>query len=317
MKHTAGLGFLFALTTAVLWGAVPLAMTPLVAHIDAVTISWFRFAVAGVVLGAFFAASGRLYRLRFDWRTVAWPFGIAVLGLVGNSLFYVQSLHYITAPVAQVVVQVAPVLLMLGSLWLFGERFGALQWGGFALLLAGITIFCFDRLRIAGTGAEVFGVGVVLMVVAALAWAAYGLAQKRLLQYLAPQAVLMGIYLAGALLLLPASSPGVVATLGRGELALLGFLALNTLVGYGSFAEALKCWDASRVGAVLALQPVVTLAGAVAGTQLLPAWFASSSLTMTAVVSCLAVVAGSAICALGGNAHASVRRRLEPAAGGG
>lgn len=284
-RRSATLGLLFAATTALLWGAVPLAMAPLVAHVDAATISWFRFAVAGALLGAFFAASGRLRLPRARWRGVAAPFVLAVAGLVGNSVFYVQSLHFIAAPVAQTVVQVAPVLLMLGSLWLFGERFAALQWGGFVLL------------------------------VAALAWTVYGLAQKRLLLQVPAQLVLMGIYLASAVLLLPASSPGVVATLGGDELLLLlAFLALNTLIAYGAFAEALKHWDAARVGAVLALQPIVTLAGEAVAGRVLPAWFAPARLTAFAVVACLAVVAGSAICALGGAPGA---KRLEPLAGDG
>lgn len=314
MRQHSGLGFLFALTTAVLWGAVPLAMTPLVAHMDAMTISWYRFAFSGVFLGAFFAATGRL-RLPPGgiWRVAVLPFVIAVAGLVMNSLFYVQSLHYIAAPVAQVVVQVAPVLLMLGSLWMFGERFGILQWGGFLLLLAGIVVFCFERLRLAGNGAQLFGSGVMLMLVAAFAWAFYGLAQKQLLRYLPAQLILMGIYLASALLLLPTTSLGVVVTLDRGELVLLGFLALNTLVAYGAFAEALKHWEASRVGAVLATQPIVTLLGAVAGAHFLPRWFAPAPLTATAVAACLAVVAGSVICALGGDLRYA-SRRLEPVA---
>ena len=44
------LGFGLALLTAVLWGAVPLAMTPLLSSLDPVTVSWFRYAGAGGVL---------------------------------------------------------------------------------------------------------------------------------------------------------------------------------------------------------------------------------------------------------------------------
>ena len=71
------LGFWLALTTAVLWGAVPLAMTPLIAHLDAVTISWFRFASSGLCLLAFFAARGRLQWPRSAGRTAAWLFALA------------------------------------------------------------------------------------------------------------------------------------------------------------------------------------------------------------------------------------------------
>lgn len=56
------LGLALSLTTAVLWGAVPLAMVPLVASVDAVTISWFRFVGSGLMLLALIAASGNLRR---------------------------------------------------------------------------------------------------------------------------------------------------------------------------------------------------------------------------------------------------------------
>lgn len=301
------LGFWLALTTAVLWGAVPLAMTPLIAHLDAVTISWFRFASSGLCLLAFFAARGRLRWPHSAGRTAAWLFALAVLMLIGNYVLYVQSLHFIAAPVAQTVVQLAPVLLMLLSLWLFGERFTTWQWGGFVLLLGGITAFCAERLRVSDAGIDIFSTGVGLMVLAAALWAVYGVAQKRLLRYLPSQFVLMGIYLASALLMLPAASPAAIPALGATELGLLAFLAANTLIAYGAFAEALNHWESSKVSAVLALQPLTTLFGAAALGALFPAHFPALPLTVGAVGASFVVVAGSAICALGG-------REAQPAA---
>ena len=91
-----------------------------------------------------------------------------------------------------------------------------------------------------------------------------------LLLYLPSQFVLMGIYLASAVLMLPAASPGAIPALGATELGLLAFLAVNTLVAYGAFAEALNHWESSKVSAVLALQPLTTLFGAAALGALFP-----------------------------------------------
>jgi len=168
------------------------------------------------------------------------------------------------------------------------------------LLLGGITAFCAERLRVSGAGIDIFSTGVGLMVLAAALWAVYGVAQKRLLRYLPSQFVLMGIYLASALLMLPAASPGALAALGATELGLLAFLAANTLIAYGAFAEALNHWESSKVSAVLAVQPLTTLFGAAALGALFPAHFPALPLTAGAVVASFAVVAGSAICALGG-----------------
>jgi len=301
------LGFGLALTTAVLWGAVPLAMTPLVSSMDAVTISWFRFVSSGLFLLAFFAASGRLRVPRRIGRGALLIFVVAVLALIGNYVLYVKSLHYISAPVAQIVVQLAPVLLMLGSIWMFGERFSPVQWSGFVLLVLGICGFCMERLHTSGASVQLFSIGVVMMLAAAILWAIYGLAQKRLLLFMPSQFILMGIYLVSAVLMLPAASPSSVMALDRGQLLLLGFLAVNTLIAYGAFAEAMNHWESSKVSAVLALQPLTTLFGAWLLGLWVPRYFPPVHLTATVIVISLLVVCGSVACALGG-------RKPEPAA---
>ena len=40
---------------------------------------------------------------------------------------------------------------------------------------------------------------------------------------------------------------------------LLAYCALNTLVAYGAFAEALAHWEASRVSTILATTPLLSL----------------------------------------------------------
>ncbi|MBK6286872.1 MAG: EamA family transporter [Gammaproteobacteria bacterium] len=309
------LGLALSLTTAVLWGAVPLAMVPLVAAVDAVTISWFRFVGSGLMLLALIAASGNLRRPRRIAPVAWWLFGLAVLTLVGNYVLYVSSLRYIGAPVAQTVVQLAPVLLMLGSLWLFGERFTWLQWTGFMVLVTGIVGFCAERLRLTGSGVDVFGTGVLLMVLAALLWAVYGLAQKRLLHFLPSQIVLLGIYLAGGMVMLPAASPRDLLHLDTVQVALLVFLALNTLIAYGAFAEALNHWDSSKVSAVLAVQPLTTLFGAHLLGVWLPLQFPQTTLTPAVLFASLVVVVGSVFCALGGQLGARPPRGPDRSSG--
>ena len=293
-------GLLLALTTAISWGTVPLAMTPLVASVSAVTVSWFRFAAAGLFLLLFFQLRGGLRRLprpnRFEWALLI----AAVIALVGNYTLYVASLSYVGAPVVQSVIQVAPVLMMVLSLWVFNEQFITRQWVGFVVLLAGIIWFCYTRLIETGAAVDVFSKGVYLILAAAISWVFYGLAQKRLLHALKSQQVLMLIYLMGAALMFPFAALGPLPTLGALELGLLAFLGVNTLVAYGAFAEALNHWDAARVSAVLAFQPVVTLIGASFLGWAIPSLWPAVPLTLPALSSALVIVLGSMLCALGG-----------------
>jgi len=295
------LGFVLALITSVMWGAVPLAMTPLVADATPITISWIRMTTAGVVLFVIFAANGQLKRMPMPVGIERWLLLGAVLMLAANFVLYVSSLSFIAAPVAQSIVQIAPVLLMIGSLFVFGERFVRTQWIGFVVLLIGILVFCAERLKVKNAAFDVFSNGVLLMFIAAVCWAIYGIAQKRLLFRMRSQNVLMMIYLCCSVLMFPFTELTVVPTLDVLQTGLLTFLAANTLIGYGAFAEALHRWDASKVSAVLAFQPVVTLFGASLLGWLVPAHWPQEPFTVTAVLSALVVVMGSMMCALGAN----------------
>ena len=58
------LGFTMSLTTAVLWGFLPIALKVALTGMDVYTITWWRFAVSMLALGAFLAWRGQLPRLR-------------------------------------------------------------------------------------------------------------------------------------------------------------------------------------------------------------------------------------------------------------
>ena len=143
--------------------------------------------------------------------------------------------------------------------------------------------------------------GSTMVVIAALVWAGYALIQKQLLLRLSSPAILLFIYLLASLLLLPLAHPRQLLALDGVGVALLAFCALNTLVAYGAFAEALVHWEASRVSTVLALTPLLSLA-VIAGVHALWPWaVAAESVGAVGYVGALLVVAGSAMAALLGN----------------
>src|SRR5262249_58614304 len=92
--------------------------------------------------------------------------------------------------------------------------------------------------------------------------------------------VLLFVYVGCAIAFTPLASPASLAQLDPARAALLGFCALNTAVGYGSFAESLAHWEASRVGAVLALTPLGTLACATALDAIAPSWATAPHLSL-------------------------------------
>lgn len=292
------LGFALSLTTAVLWGLLPIALKVALTGMDALTITWWRFAFSMAGLGAFLLWRREMPALagagRADWRLL----GLALAMLLANYVLYLVALDHSTPSVLQVVIQLAPLLLLLGGVFVFKERFGSLQWLGFAVLGAGLLLFFNRRLPELLRPTEGLGLAVLLTLIAAVTWAAYGLAQKRLLDRWSSRQVLWMLYAGATVALLPFSAPLLVLQLDGLQFGMLAFCCVNTLLAYGAFGEALHHWDVSRVSAVLSTAPLVTVsvmwAIERAGLALVP----PEGLNALAVAGALAVVAGSMVSAL-------------------
>jgi drug/metabolite transporter (DMT)-like permease len=83
------------------------------------------------------------------------------------------------------------------------------------------------------------------------------------------------------------------------QIGLLFGLGLISLISYGAFAEALNHWEASRVSAVLATVPIITVATVKITTALFPDLIPPESLSMLSIAGAVLVVTGSIIMALG------------------
>jgi drug/metabolite transporter (DMT)-like permease len=292
------LGFTLSLTTAALWGLLPIALKVVLEAMDPLTIVWWRFAVAMAGLGAFLAWRGALPRVRGAGRAAAALVAAATLTLVGNFVLYLVALDHATPSVTQVVIQLAPLLLLVGGVVVFHEKLAGIQRAGFAILVAGLLLFFNDRLPELRRPAEGLGLGVALTVGAAISWAIYGLAQKLLLRHFTAQQVLFMIYVGATLLLLPTAHPGEIAALDGLQLGMFAFCCANTLAAYGAFVEALYFWEVSRVSAVIATAPLFTIGAMWLVERLGLGLVAAEGLNALSVTGALMVVAGSIACAL-------------------
>ena len=299
-----GTGLVLALTTMVLWGVLPLVLEVVLRALDPVTITGFRFGVSAVAMVVWLGARGALPRLRrlsgTGWALLA----VATLGLAANYLAYLVGLDLTSPANAQVLIQTAPLLLALGGIVVFRERFTPLQWLGFAVLVCGLGAFFASQLRELAAEITRYLRGVAVIGVAAVTWAGYGLAQKQLLRSLSSQGIMLCIYAGCFLLFLPGTELSRVAELDGAALFALLFAAANTLVAYGAFAAALEHWEASRVSAVLSLTPLATLGFAALGHAWLPAWVPPEALSATSLLGAALVVAGSMTISLGGRRSA-------------
>ena len=102
-------------------------------------------------------------------------------------------------------------------------------------------------------------------------------------------------YWIGALVFLPLSNFSLLSDLSALQWGLLAFCGFNTLIAYGSFAEAMVHMEASRVSAIIALTPLLT----VGIVQLIPIpTIEAEPLQMLSLIGALLVVCGSIITAV-------------------
>lgn len=292
------LGFMLALTTAVLWGMLPIALKVVLAALTANTITWVRFLVAALFITVVLLKQQQLPTWRGHSPRVKQLLWIAILGLLSNYILYLMGLHLLSAETAQVVIQLAPFLMMLGGVFIFRERLLLWQKLGALLLVIGLLLFFNERLLTLLSQAGQDTLGVVLVVIAAVTWAAYALAQKQLLLQFNSQQIMWFIYVAGAIGFLPLVELAPVASLTSLQWWMLAFCCLNTIIAYGAFAEALQHWEASKVSTVLAITPLLTIVFSHLAHWLWPEFPIPQQLNLLSIGGALLVVLGSAVTAL-------------------
>lgn len=301
------LGALLAAATMLLWSSLPVALEVALESMDPYTLTWYRFLAAGLVSGAFLAGTGRLRRYASVSRSGWLLLGIAGLALTSNYVFYLLGLSRTSPGNIQVIIQLGPVFLALGAMLIYGERYTRMQWVGFITLLTGLGIFFRDQLAVLAGDISSYAGGVVLIVLAAAVWAAYALAQKQILSELSSPLIMLFIYAAAVVLLLPFAAPAQLLSLDWLHGLAVAYCAFNTLAAYAAFSEALNHWEASRVGAILALTPLGTLTVVEVLSGLWPEYVAPESISALGIAGAVIVVIGSMTTSLG-----SRRRRRAP-----
>ncbi|HDL8244186.1 TPA: DMT family transporter [Yersinia enterocolitica] len=299
-KQQAGLGIFLALTTAVFWGALPIAMKQVLEVMEPYTIVWYRFMMAAIGLGIILASRRQLPSLKlFRQRRWLVLLIVATCGLLGNFIFFSSSLQYLSPTTSQVIGQLSPVGMMVASVLILKERMRITQVIGAVMLICGLLLFFNTSLHELFTRMTDYTLGVALGVCAAVVWVSYGVAQKVLLRRMASQQILLLLYTLCAIALFPLAKPAVIFQLNGWQFACLLFCGVNTLVGYGALAEAMARWQAAQVSALVTLMPLFTLFFSILLALAWPDMFAAPSLNFVGYVGAFVVVAGAMFSAIG------------------
>ena len=243
-----------------MWGVLPIALKSIMQTLDPVTTTFFRFAIAAVIITPYLFTRKKLVnKYKFSSPNLFLQLLCAGILLTANYALYIFGLERTTAEAAQVMMQLAPVLLLLSGVWIFKERFSPVQWIGFATFVSGLLMFFSPRFDDIFTHLNDYGIGLLMLASAAITWVGYAVIQKLLIKEFNAEETMLVFYWIGALAFLPFSNFALLTDLTLLQWTLVIFCGLNTLIAYGCFSEALMHIEASRVSAVIAMTPLITV----------------------------------------------------------
>ncbi|MGK7396121.1 MAG: DMT family transporter [Candidatus Cyclobacteriaceae bacterium M3_2C_046] len=294
-------GILFALTTALLWGFLAIALKVAVTKIDPFTIVWFRFALAFLVLLIYFSLLKK--QALSILKKPPWPVFIAGFFLGINYFGFLMGINYTSPSNAQVVMQMGPIILALVGVLVYREKLNRRQIAGF--ILAGLGLFLFYREQISNLLGQqnIYDQGMIWIFLGASSWVIYATIQKFLVKNYAPQSLNMMLYLVPAILYIPMVEFGQFTHLSLNYWLLLIFLGLNTLIAYGALAEAFKYTEANKISIIITCNPIVTLLAMWVLEAFQVNWIAAEEISINALLSAILVLSGAVLAVLKPKKH--------------
>ncbi len=283
-------GILYALSAALVWGFLAISLKVTLNYVPPLTIVWMRFTVAFLVLWAVL-----FLKERSALQVLKKPPPLAILAAVAltfNYIGYIKGLDLTTPSNAQVIIQLAPLLLVVVGLIIYKEKVSAHQIFGFVVALFGFGVFYRDQISQLLGSPDNYNTGVTWVVGSALAWVLFASLQKGLVQKFHAQGLNLLIYLIPVILLIPWVDFEVVVSLSLPLWALMIFLGLNTLLAYGAIAEAFRFLPANKVGIIVTINPIITIVTMGLLTSIGVSWIEPQRISLYGFLGAILILAG-------------------------
>lgn len=250
-------GILFAGTTTLLWGFLSIFLKIALKEVDSITIIWFRFFSAFVILSSYFLVVNRSHFKIFKKPPIPIIFASICLGL--NYIGYIKGVELAGPATAQVLIQTAQILLVIAGVFIFKEKLSKIQIFGFTIAAIGFSLFYSENLSNINMNKDSYDLGVFWVLFGAVIWVVYAIIQKNYVQTYSPQSLNLIIYLMPIFMFLHLVNFEILFSLSFSMWMLMLFLGLNTLIAYGALAEAFKYIEATKIGIIITLNPIITL----------------------------------------------------------
>ncbi len=287
-NHTKGI--IYASVTAFFWGFLPIALKVAVREVEPVTIVWFRFAIAFLMLAGWQAAiNPSSFKLMIKPPLLL---VLAALTLTWNYLGYMLGIHYTTPSNAQLFIQTGPIMLAISGFVFFKEKITRMQIIGFAVAILGLSFFYSDQLSVFIGSNDKYNFGVLITLTAAVAWATYAALQKKLVAKYSTESLNLFLFALPVIIYLPFINLSPLFQLSWLWLLLMVFLGANTFVAYTALAEALKYTDASIVSIIIIINPIITFITMGILTAMNVSWVEHERFSMLTILGASLVITG-------------------------
>jgi len=286
-------GVLYAIFTASLWGFMAIILKVITYELPPVTVVWFRFLIAFLVLGAW-----TLVFRRSDFRIFRRPpllLFLAAIFLGMNYLGFIAGIKYVSPSSSQVFIQIAPVSFALSGIIIFREHVNWKHIVGFIFVLVGMGLFYSEQLKDLGAEAENLTLGMLFVLGGGLSWAAFTTSQKVLLKRISPNQVNLFVYAACSLGLLPMVAFSKLSGMPALNWIILVYLGLNTVIAYGSLGLAIKYTEAARVSVIITLNPIITFVSMAILSRMEVSWMEAEAFTLMGWLGALSVIGGAIV----------------------
>lgn len=291
-------GFLFSLMAVIMWGTLPIALQPVLKEMNAQTIVWFRFIVAMFGVGFMLFFAKKLPKLTALSRKDLGLLLLGIAGLSGNFFLFNVALRYIPATASQVLSPLSSFAMILLSAFLFKERIRLNQKLGFIIVVIGLLLFFHNRFA-DFSQMNGYAFGILCGMTASLIWIGYGLSQRLLLERFNSMQILFMIYIGCSIVFTPLADFSQTTSLSTFAVICLVYCCLNTIIAYGTYAEALNRWDVSKVSIMMPLIPIFTMIFSEMAYFWKPESFTPPDLSFLTVLGACLVVFGALFSAVG------------------
>ncbi|NUN11795.1 DMT family transporter [Candidatus Micrarchaeota archaeon] len=226
--------FLLGVIAAFLFGANAVVVRSLtLSGVDAFWISVIRLLVGAIVLGAILFIKGNKKFLEFENKSLLFITGLSV---AANFLLFHYGLEFTSASSAMVLEATSPIFALIILALVFGDKVKFKEVIAVVIAVAGIFLVVFSPDSNLGDG-TLLGNG--LEVGAAITWALFVVASKKLLEKQGVLETLVQVFLIAGFMLLPTLFLSELISLDH-LMVLVGLGIFTTALAYVFYYEALK-----------------------------------------------------------------------------